>query len=72
MGPRAFLEGCEKSRPQRDLIPDCPARSESLYRLSYPGPLSIGLVAVKHNTLETGDIVIFFLFLVYVSKCSVV
>ena len=26
----------EKSRPHRDLIPDCPARSQSLYRLSYP------------------------------------
>ena len=25
-----------KSRPHRDLIPDCPARSLSLYRLSYP------------------------------------
>jgi len=26
----------EKSRPHRDLIPDRPARSQSLYRLSYP------------------------------------
>ena len=26
----------EKSRPHRDSIPDRPARSESLYRLSYP------------------------------------
>jgi len=25
-----------KSRPHRDLIPDSPARSQSLYRLSYP------------------------------------
>jgi len=25
-----------KSRPHRDSIPDCPARSQSLYRLSYP------------------------------------
>jgi len=25
-----------KSRPHRDLIPDLPARSQSLYRLSYP------------------------------------
>jgi len=25
-----------KSRPNRDSIPDCPARSQSLYRLSYP------------------------------------
>jgi len=26
-----------KSRPRRDSIPDLPARSQSLYRLSYPG-----------------------------------
>ena len=26
-----------KSRPHRDSIPDRPARSQSLYRLSYPG-----------------------------------
>ena len=38
VGPRAGLDGCGKSRPQRDLIPDRPARSESLYRLSCPGP----------------------------------
>ena len=25
-----------KSRPRRDSIPDLPARSQSLYRLSYP------------------------------------
>jgi len=25
-----------KSRPHRDSIPDCPSRSQSLYRLSYP------------------------------------
>ena len=39
VGPRADLDGCGKSRPppQRDSIPDPPARSESLYRLSYPG-----------------------------------
>ena len=36
MGPRAGLDGGGKSRPHRDLIPG-PARSESLYRLSYPG-----------------------------------
>jgi hypothetical protein len=38
VGPRAGLDGCGKSRPRRDSIPDRPARSESLYRLSYLGP----------------------------------
>ena len=34
VGPRAGLKG-GKSRPHRDSIPDRPARSQSLYRLSY-------------------------------------
>jgi hypothetical protein len=35
VGPRVGLDVCEKSRPHRDR----PARSQSLYRLSYPTPL---------------------------------
>jgi hypothetical protein len=35
VGPRAGLDVCEKSRPNR------PARSQSLYRLSYPGPFRV-------------------------------
>ena len=39
VGPRANLDGCGKSRPPTGIrSPDGPARSESLYRLSYPGP----------------------------------
>jgi len=38
VGPRADLDRCEKSRPHRDSIPDRPARSQSLYRLSYLEP----------------------------------
>ena len=37
--PRVGLDGCWKTRPHPDSIPDRPARSESLYRLRYPGPL---------------------------------
>ena len=36
--PRSGLVGCEKPCPHRDSILGCPASSESLYRLSYPGP----------------------------------
>ena len=39
--PRAGLDGYTKekiSRPYQDSNPDRPARSESLYRLSYPDP----------------------------------
>jgi hypothetical protein len=36
VGPRAGLDRCGKSRPHQDSIPDRPARSQSLYGLSYP------------------------------------
>ena len=35
VGPRAGLGGCGKYRPQLNSIPDRPASSESLYRLSH-------------------------------------
>jgi hypothetical protein len=39
MRSRAGLNGCGKSRPPPGFDPpDRPARSESLYRLRYPGP----------------------------------
>jgi hypothetical protein len=40
VGPRAGLDECGNSRPPPTEIPspDLPARSKSLYRLSYPGP----------------------------------
>ena len=37
-GPRAGLGGRGKSRPSEIRSPNCPARSESLNRLRYPGP----------------------------------
>ena len=33
-----------KSRPHRDSIPDRPARSQSLYRLSYPAHINISVL----------------------------
>jgi len=41
VGPRAASDGYGKSRPDWDLIPDCPALGEFLYQLRYPGPQSI-------------------------------
>ena len=35
VGPRAGLDRCGKSRPTGIRSPDRPARSQSLYRLSY-------------------------------------
>jgi hypothetical protein len=37
VGPEAGLDRCGKSRPTGIRSPDLPARSESLYRLRYPG-----------------------------------
>jgi hypothetical protein len=42
VGPRADLDGCEISRPNGIRSPDCPVRSESLYRLSYRGTAIFG------------------------------
>jgi hypothetical protein len=39
VGPRADLDMCEKPRPSGIPSPDLSARSQSLYRQSYPGPL---------------------------------
>ena len=38
IGPRAGLDGCAKSRPHTGIRPpDRPARTQSHYRISYPG-----------------------------------
>jgi hypothetical protein len=37
--PGVGLDRCGKSSPHWDSTPDRPARSDSLYRLRYPGPL---------------------------------
>ena len=44
VGSRVGVDGCEKSRPPPTRIrsTDHPVRSESLYRLSYRGPLETG------------------------------
>jgi hypothetical protein len=41
VGPRAGLDRCGKSPPIGIRSPDRPARSKSLYRLSYPGPSAV-------------------------------
>ena len=49
VGPRAGLDGCGNSRPHRDSIPDRPARSQSLYRLSYPAQIGNLSLHNKHT-----------------------
>jgi hypothetical protein len=57
VSPRAGLEGYGKSRPPHPPTgirsPDRPARSESLYRLSYPGPPAAG--AKEHKTRQLAN-----------------
>jgi len=45
-----------KSRPPRDSIPDLPARSQSLYRLSYPAHTSGYTASNSRTTDELGSI----------------
>jgi hypothetical protein len=52
VGPRAGLDGCGKSRPTGIRSPDHPARSESLYRLSYPGPQVLFVYVLKFFTFS--------------------
>jgi len=40
-GPQGLSGRAEKSHPHRDSIPDRPARSQSLYRLSYPAHVHV-------------------------------
>ena len=60
-GPRAGMDGCGKSRPLPPTgirSPDRPARSESLYRLSYPflnttdGKISRTDIKIMHSHLQ--------------------
>ena len=54
MGPRASLDGCGKSRPPTGIrSPDRPARSESLYRLSYSGS-NLGVSRIKSVRKKSG------------------
>ena len=52
VGPRAGLNGCGNLAPTGIRSPDRPARSESLYRLSYPGPRPINSPQPKPNIRE--------------------
>jgi hypothetical protein len=40
VSPRVVLDGCGKFRPHGDSTSNRPLRSESLYRLRYPGPIN--------------------------------
>jgi hypothetical protein len=46
VGPRAGLDGSENLAPTWIQSPDCPARSEPLYRLRYPGPRRLRVLSL--------------------------
>ena len=55
MGPRSGLDRCEKSPPPTGIrSPDRPARSQSLYQLSYSSPLKYWMVdkKIRHLSLH--------------------
>jgi hypothetical protein len=49
VGPRTGLDGCEKSLPHRNTIPDRPPRSKSLYRLIYSALTYITIKYIIHK-----------------------
>ena len=51
MGRRAVWTG-GKSRPHRDSISDCPARSQSLHRMSYPAHIYIYIYIYTHTVIK--------------------
>jgi len=58
VGPRPVWTGAENLAPTGIPSPDRPARSDSLYQLSYPGPLetevstNFGNVGIAHPTTQ--------------------
>jgi len=56
-GPPGPLWTGGKSRPNRDSIPDRPARSQSLYRLSYPVHVLIVLYFIKYSIFPYSNII---------------
>jgi len=50
--PGPVWTGAENFTSTRIRSPDRPARSESLYRLSYPGPYSASNTAIKMRELD--------------------
>jgi hypothetical protein len=50
VGPKAGLDRCGKSRPTGIRSPDRPARSQSLYRLSYPAQ-NIIVICINNNSV---------------------
>jgi hypothetical protein len=57
VGSRAGLDRCGKSRPTGIQSPDRPARSQSLYRLSYPAQTNTNIIHkyVKRKTPAVWD-----------------
>jgi hypothetical protein len=53
---RAGLDGCRKSRPHRDSIPGPVSHLQSLYRLSYPAPQSLGHRGYFPRSQESGSV----------------
>jgi hypothetical protein len=59
MDPKNCLEECGKSLTHTGIrSPDCSARSESLYRLGYPGPKNVHLSVAQQPNLGLDLIIV--------------
>ena len=54
VGPRAGLDRCGNLAATGNRSLDRPARSQSLYRLSYPGPRYLSLTRTNESVTDTG------------------
>jgi hypothetical protein len=61
VGPRAGLKLCDKSRPTWIRSPDRPARSQSLYRMSSPGPIFYVLLYIMYYILHVTHYIVYFI-----------
>jgi hypothetical protein len=56
VGPRAGLDGCGNISFTGIRSPDRPARSESVYRLSYPGPRKVRITGIKTTIFKAHNL----------------
>ena len=70
-GPRAGLDRPSKSRYHRNSIPDRPARSQSLYRMSYPAPAALDKNGILMALFSLACLFLYFFFSSHMPEATV-
>jgi hypothetical protein len=69
VGPKTGLDGCGKLASNGIRSPHRPACTESLYRLSYPGPVLFGSKGNSYTICTQSDVCLYVCMYVYVYIC---